>query len=94
MKQLTTDDLKPRKPKMELLGQDSNIFGILGQASRLLKQAGQHEQANEMFSRVTACNSYDEALHIISEYVDTELSGINSEPQKSPKKKGRNAYER
>ena len=84
----------PQKPKMELLGQDGNIFGILGRASRLLKQAGQSEQADEMFSRVTACGDYYEALNIISEYVETELSPTKSEPKKSTKKKGKDAYER
>lgn len=83
----------PQKPKMELLGQDGNIFGIMGRASRLLKQAGMKEQSDEMISRVTACGSYDEALNIISEYVETELSP-KPEPQKSQKKKGRNAHER
>ncbi len=83
----------PQKPKMELLGQDGNIFGIMGRASRLLKRAGQQEQAEEMISRVTACGSYDEALNIISAYVETELSP-KPEPQKSQKKKGRNAHER
>ena len=83
----------PQKPKMELLGQDGNIFGIMGRASRLLKRAGQHEQAGEMVSRVTACGSYDEALNIISEYVETELSPP-AMPQKSTKKKARNTHER
>ena len=84
----------PQKPKMELVGQDGNIFGILGKASRLLKRAGQSEQADEMFSRVTACGDYYEALNIISEYVETELSPKNPEPKKSTKKKGTHAYER
>ncbi len=84
---------KPQKPQMELLGQDGNIFGIMGRASRPLKRAGQHEQADEMISRVTACGSYDEALNIISEYVETELSPP-AIPQKSNKKKARNTYER
>ena len=83
----------PQKPKMELLGQDGNIFGIMGRASRLLKRAGQHEQAEEMISRVTACGDYNKALNIISEYVETELSP-KPESQKSQKKKGRNAHER
>ena len=83
-----------QKPKMELLGQDGNIFGILGRASSLLKRAGQSEQADEMFSRVTACGDYYEALNIISEYVETELSPTKSEPQKSAKKKARNTHER
>ena len=84
---------KPQKPRMELLGQDGNIFGIMGQASRLLKRAGMKEQADEMFSRVTACGNYYEALNIISEYVETELSPPPN-PQKSTKKKARNTYER
>lgn len=83
----------PQKPKMELLGQDGNIFGIMGRASRLLKRAGQHEQAEEMISRVTACGDYNKALNIISEYVETELSPP-AIPQKSNKKKARNTYER
>ena len=83
----------PQKPQMELLNQDGNIFGIMGRASRLLKRAGQHEQSDEMVSRVTACGDYYEALNIISEYVETELSSP-AIPQKSTKKKARNTHER
>lgn len=83
----------PQKPKMELLGQDGNIFGIMGRASRLLKQAGMKEQSDEMISRVTACGDYNKALNIISEYVETELS-LPTVPQKSTKKKARNTHER
>ena len=83
----------PQKPKMELLGQDGNIFGIMGRASRLLKQAGMKEQSDEMINRVTACGDYNKALNIISEYVETELSP-KPEPQKSTKKKARNTHER
>ena len=83
----------PAKPSMELLGQDGNIFGIMGRASRLLKQAGMKEQSDEMISRVTACGDYNKALNIISEYVETELSSPAT-PQKSTKKKARNTHER
>ena len=83
----------PQKPQMELLGQDGNIFGIMGRASRLLKQAGMKEQSDEMISRVTACGDYNKALNIISEYVETELS-LPTVPQKSTKKKARNTHER
>ena len=89
-----TKEQQRQKPKMELLGQDGNIFGILGRSSRLLKEAGQKDQADEMFRRVTSSGSYEEALHIISEYVDTELSGNASPPKSHQKKKGRSAYER
>lgn len=76
---------KPEKnslrPKMQLIGQDGNIFAIMGRASRLLKNAGQSDKAKEMCDRVTASQSYSEALNIVSEYVETELS-----PSPTPKR--------
>ena len=76
---------KPEKnflrPKMQLIGQDGNIFSIMGRASRLLKNAGQSDKAKEMCDRVTASQSYSEALSIVSEYVETELS-----PSPTPKR--------
>ena len=84
---------RPQRPKMELLGQDGNIFAILGRASALLKRAGMKDQADEMFQRVTASGSYEQALNIISEYVETELTPPPIH-QKSNKKKARDAHER
>lgn len=75
----------PTRPKLKLLGQDGNIFAILGRASRLLKECGQADKAQEMADRVCASGDYNRALHIISEYVETELS----EPGKKPAAKGR-----
>ena len=68
-------------PKMALFGHDGNIFAILGRASRLLKDIGQRDKAKEMCDRVTASQSYSEALNIVSEYVETELS-----PTPAPKR--------
>lgn len=81
------------KPKMELLGRDDNIFSIMGTASQLLQMAGMHDQNKEMIDRVTSCRDYDQALHIISEYVETELSAVPPS-KKSTKKKGRDSNER
>ena len=64
----------PKRPKMKLVGQDGNIFAILGRASRLLKENGQPQQAKEMSRRVYQSGDYYKALNIISEYVETELS--------------------
>ena len=84
----------PQKPKMELQGQDGNIFSIMGRASFLLQMAGMNPENKEMVDRVTSCGDYNKALKIISEYVETELSS-KPEPQKSTKKKkARNAHER
>ena len=84
----------PARPKMELAGHDGNIFGILGRASRLLRGAGQQDQADEMFRRVTSSGSYEEALRIVSEYVDTELSGRASPLRSQQRKRGKSAHER
>ena len=83
-----------RKPSMRLEGRDGNIFSILGRAARLLKGAGQKDQAEEMFRRVTSSGSYEEALHIISEYVGTELSGPTPPAKSQQAKKGKHEHER
>ena len=85
---------RPQRPKMELLGQDGNIFAILGRASALLKRAGMKDQADEMFQRVTASGSYEQALNIISEYVETELTPPPIHQRSNKKKEARNAHER
>ena len=46
-----------------------------------MKNAGQSDKAKEMCDRVTASQSYSEALNIVSEYVETELS-----PTSAPKR--------
>lgn len=60
------------KPVVKLVGEDSNIFNLLGLASRALKAAGQNEKAQEMFERATKQMSFDGALGVILEYVDAE----------------------
>ena len=59
------------KPRMLLSGMAGNIFNILGNASRLLKENGLEAQAKEIFERATAAGSYEQALMIVSEYVQT-----------------------
>ena len=83
----------PARPQMQLEGKDGNIFVIMGRASMLLNEAGQREQIDEMFQRVSNCGSYEAALNIVSEYVETELSsGIQT--QKTKPKKEKKAHER
>ena len=60
----------PKKPICKLIGEDGNIFNLMGVASRVLKDAGKKEEAKEMVDRVTSSNSYGEALRIIGEYVE------------------------
>ena len=69
------------RPKMQLLGYDGNIFAIMGRAGRLLTDCGQTDKAKEMRERVMSCDSYQKALSIVSEYVETELT-----PKPTPKR--------
>lgn len=59
-----------QKPDCELIGQDGNIFNLMGIASHTLKQNGMADEAKEMCSRVTSSGSYCEALNIIGDYVN------------------------
>ena len=59
---------------MDLAGMDGNIFAILGKAARLLREDGQPDKAAEMTRQVFRSHSYESALSIISEYVETEMS--------------------
>ena len=59
-----------QKPDCPLIGQNGNIFNLMGIASRTLKEHGMEEQAREMRSRIMESGSYDKALVIIGDYVN------------------------
>ena len=60
------------KPSCKLVGEDGNIFAILGRVRQALQDNDQPEQADAVTERVTQAGSYEEALRIIMEYVDVE----------------------
>lgn len=69
-----------KRPEAKLIGEDGNIFNLMGIASKALKQSGYYEEANEMFNRITnGAGSYDEALAIISQYVEPVGEDIDCE---------------
>ena len=68
---------EPQKPKCPLIGQDGNIFNLMGIASKTLKRNGMVDEAKEMCKRITSSESYVEALSIIDEYV--EITSIDDE---------------
>ena len=69
-----------QKPDCELIGQDGNIFNLMGIASKTLKKNGMKEQAEEMVKRITqGAHNYSEALCIIGEYVN--ITGPDEEPE-------------
>lgn len=68
-----------QKPDCPLIGQDGNIFGLIGIAARTLRENGMREEATEMTKRVTSSGSYSEALGIIGEYVNITLVDENED---------------
>ena len=58
------------KPDCPLIGEDGNIFRLMGIASETLRENGMQEQAEEMRNRIFRCQSYDSALSIIGDYVN------------------------
>ena len=58
------------KPDCQLIGQDSNIFNLMGLASRTLKENGMGAEAAEMRQRINEAPNYNAALSIIGEYVN------------------------
>jgi len=60
------------KPRVKLVGENGNVFNLMGICSRALKDAGQKEKATEMCKKITGCGSYDEALAIMMDYCEVE----------------------
>jgi len=58
------------KPKVQLSGEDGNVFAIIGRVSRALKHASQPEKAEEFTTRAFSSGSYGEVLALCGEYVD------------------------
>lgn len=58
------------KIKVNLIGEDGNIFNLVGIVSREMRRNGLEELASEMRNRVFNSEAYDNALQIIMEYVD------------------------
>ena len=61
-----------KKPIAKVIGEDGNVFNLIGICSRALKRAGQNDKATELFKKVTSCGSYDEALCIMSDYCELQ----------------------
>lgn len=68
------------KPDCALIGQDGNIFNLVGIAARILREHDLKKQAQEMKDRVFASGSYSEALCIIGEYVN--ITDSEAEPER------------
>lgn len=58
---------------VKLVGQDGNIFNLMGLVQRALKEAGvSKEERTRFLDEVTSANSYDQALQVIMNWVNVE----------------------
>ena len=55
-----------------LVGEDGNVFNIIGIVSRDLKRAGHIQEAKEFSEKCMNASSYDEVLQISMDYVEVE----------------------
>lgn len=88
------DPVEKVKPNCPLIGQNGNIFNLLGIASHTLKKSGMIDEAKEMSARVMSSGSYSEALGIIGEYVNVtseeETEDFNDEEYDEDEGQGMN----
>ena len=60
------------RPNCQLVGQNGNVFNIIGLVSKALKKAGQTEKAKEFMAKAFKAGSYEEVLQLAEEYVEIE----------------------
>ena len=59
-----------KKPKCKIVGEDGNVFLIIGKVRRALRDAGQVKESHEWAEKAVKCKSYDAVLQLIFKYVD------------------------
>lgn len=56
--------------QVKVIGEDSNIFNLLGLVTKELKRNGYRDLAKELPPQIFETNSYDQALAILDKYVE------------------------
>ena len=60
------------KPVVKLVGEDGNVFCIVGRVCKALKRAKLPEKAKEFSNKAINCGSYDEVLLLVHDYCEVE----------------------
>ena len=63
---------KVKKPEVHLIGENGNIFNLMGLASRALKKAGLDDQVSLMLDDVKSQPDYDHALVALGRWVEID----------------------
>lgn len=56
--------------KVKLIGEDGNVFNLIGICSHALKENGMSNKIDEFVKEVTSSHSYDEALGVMMNWFD------------------------
>jgi len=60
------------KPVVKLVGEDGNVFNVIGRVSRSLNNLGMRKEAEEFKEKAFSARSYDEVLQLAMEYCEVE----------------------
>ncbi len=60
------------KPTITLIGENGNVFNIIGLTSKALKESGMKEEAKTFTEKAFSASSYDEVLRLVMEYCEVE----------------------
>jgi hypothetical protein len=53
-----------------MVGEDGNVFAVIGRVKQAMERAGYREEAQAFVRAATACDSYDEVLGLVMQWVD------------------------
>jgi len=67
---ITVKKLVVKKPRVKLVGEDGNVFNVIGRCSRALLNEVGPERATEFREKAFAAGSYDEVLRLAMEYCE------------------------
>ena len=56
--------------QVKLIGEDGNIFHLLGVATHALKRTGYRKEADELLHKIFDSEAYEDALNLIQQYVE------------------------
>ena len=60
------------KPAVELIGQDGNVFSIMGRVKKALFRAGADKEYVDKYLNEATAGDYDNLLVVSMKYVDVE----------------------
>ena len=60
-----------RKPRVKLIGEDGNVFNILGRVKSALREAGMNAEADAFLKEATS-GDYQNVLRCAMKYCDVE----------------------